>query len=396
MITIEVLDYKLDGLIHLAARTNANLFRRGYAEQVEIVGEPVYIVKDVNVMTDDGMITRKARFARINVQGAVEVSGGAVMLAAVDHGETNIILCAHPEAEARMGQDYFQKLRTDSPSCDHCGFERSRNQTIVVEKDGKVVRVGRSCLEAYLDCPAALSLMRFATAMIDAREVTWEDSEEGSGGHQRIGFAPDDILAVALVVTEFGLHYDKDSVRNGVFEILLNPTKYSSFWSTAPFGKANEIIDWAKTTFDGTNAYMSNVLAILDSEWCRSKHIAFIIGLVPSFYRAMRQKAERAARLNEHFGKVGDKVGVELTHTTSHGYETQYGFSYIHIFRDAEGRTFKWSTSNHLYNESTGGPTEPGDKLRVRGTIKGHETYKDTKQTVLTRCKVEFLSGSPE
>lgn len=389
---VDVLDYKYEGLVALANRTNKNLERRGYSERVEI-GEPTYIVKNVFVLTDDGPIERPARFARVFIKGAFQAHGGATMLAAVDHlDDTNMILCAHPEAEAKMGEDYFQNLRTVRPTCDHCGVNRDRNQTVVVEKDGELVRVGKSCLEAYLGCPAAQALFRFAQAVIDAREVPAESDFWSSG--KTTGYAPEDIIACTLKVTENGTWYHKDEVRHGVLE-LLQP-KNAGWFKDAPFEKANEIVEWAKTTFDGKNSYTSNVLAILNAEWCRPKYIGFIIGLVPSYFRAMRVKVEKAARLNEYFGSVGDKVKLVLTHVSSYGYDTQYGYSYIHILRDEEGRTFKWQTGKALYNELAERTAESGDKLDFRGTIKAHSEYKETKQTVLTRCKFDFLPSVDE
>jgi hypothetical protein len=54
------------------------------------------------------------------------------------------------------------------------------------------------------------------------------------------------------------------------------------------------------------------------------------------------------------------------------------------MFKDAVGRTFKWFSSSSIY--------EVGSTICVTATIKGHDTYKDLKQTNLTRVTL-FVSA---
>lgn len=83
---------------------------------------------------------------------------------------------------------------------------------------------------------------------------------------------------------------------------------------------------------------------------------------------------------SEHIGQVGDKVDIEVTHTRTGYYDTQFGTTWVHNFQDAAGNILIWKTSACSGFEK--------DTLRIKGTIKAHDEYNGIKQTVLTRCKI--------
>lgn len=87
-----------------------------------------------------------------------------------------------------------------------------------------------------------------------------------------------------------------------------------------------------------------------------------------------------------------DRVTLTLEHVRTHGYESYYGWSAIHIFKDTNGNTFVWNTDKKLC-EILGEEWRAQDKrmCEVTGTIKAHDTYNGEKQTVLTRCKLKAL-----
>ena len=57
---------------------------------------------------------------------------------------------------------------------------------------------------------------------------------------------------------------------------------------------------------------------------------------------------------------------------------------YAHNFKDEHGNVMVWKSGT--YPEALG---EDGKKVLLKGTVKEHSEYKDEKQTVLTRCKVQ-------
>lgn len=95
---------------------------------------------------------------------------------------------------------------------------------------------------------------------------------------------------------------------------------------------------------------------------------------------------------SQWLGQVGDKIEVHAKYMFTHSWETNFGYGYwtqtvqhIHIFKDSEGHTFKWKTSNFI-------DADYGTEVVLKGTVKDLDEYKGEKQTVLTRCKVQGVA----
>lgn len=113
-----------------------------------------------------------------------------------------------------------------------------------------------------------------------------------------------------------------------------------------------------------------------------------------------RRMAEEKARkaISQYVGNVGDKYNSVVTYNGSAHFEVKsfsgYGTDtmYVHNFTDANGNKIVWKTGKSLGTWLDNGDWlhyEDGDTVTLKGTIKEHKEYKDEKQTVLTRCKVE-------
>ena len=84
---------------------------------------------------------------------------------------------------------------------------------------------------------------------------------------------------------------------------------------------------------------------------------------------------------SEWQGAVGDRLELELTVQKviplDSGY---YGPSIFHLFTDAAGNEYTWTTGSKTLEEGT--------TYTLRGTVKNLVLYKGSKQTVLTRCHI--------
>lgn len=101
---------------------------------------------------------------------------------------------------------------------------------------------------------------------------------------------------------------------------------------------------------------------------------------------AARIKAEKA--ISKHIGQIGGKVNFKGSYVRSGSWDQRsfggYGTEkmYVHTFKDADGNVFTWKTQKCVC-------LNYGEPVVVTGTIKEHSEYKEEKQTVLTRCKIE-------
>lgn len=100
-------------------------------------------------------------------------------------------------------------------------------------------------------------------------------------------------------------------------------------------------------------------------------------------------------------GEVRERVERTVTYLGHSSYERRsfsgYGTDTVNIYRfaDDEGDLLVWKTTAYLmyYNEVEDNwlPFYAGDRLALRGTVKAHDEYRGTKQTILSRCKVQAI-----
>lgn len=107
-----------------------------------------------------------------------------------------------------------------------------------------------------------------------------------------------------------------------------------------------------------------------------------------------------------YIGEIGKRLTVKATFKKSVEY-TNYKFSYygtthfIHTFEDEAGNIIVWKSTNTVFylNDGKENPARKGDTevitrgsvVELTGTVKDHSTYKDTEQTVVTRCKFKLI-----
>lgn len=84
---------------------------------------------------------------------------------------------------------------------------------------------------------------------------------------------------------------------------------------------------------------------------------------------------------SEFVGMIGERLrGMHMTVVATVALDGFYGESTLHEFTDDDGNCYTWITSaKHL---------PEGHVYWVDGTVKDHQTYRNVKKTVLTRCRV--------
>ena len=83
---------------------------------------------------------------------------------------------------------------------------------------------------------------------------------------------------------------------------------------------------------------------------------------------------------SKHVGKIGDRLDLMLTCDKAVQSQSIYGISTFHVFHDQHDNIFTWSTTSKCLEE--------GETYHIKGTVKGHDTYRNAAQTALTRCSI--------
>ena len=136
----------------------------------------------------------------------------------------------------------------------------------------------------------------------------------------------------------------------------------------------------------------SNLKVALSLEYIGWDKIGLIVSAFPAYNKnleieAERRERERKAReegeLSKYVGEVGKRVSFKpADYKVLTSWETMYGTTTLYKIVDEAGNVFIWKASAWI---NAGRPVE-----KITGTVKEHSEYGGVKQTVLTRCKVEY------
>jgi hypothetical protein len=317
--------------------------------------------------------------------------------------------------------------------CDHCGTDRNRTRLYLVRNDatGEIIQLGHSCIELFTGfSPKGLFALEF-----DAELTGLGDDDEvgGSFGDRDYAVSVDKVIALAWAYSNEGRSYVSakidwkigtgQKVRNHVFggyprrgnfgKDEAAYTKACNEYEAAAEVAKNLIaegtllaaIKASAETVAADSDYGRNLRVILAGETVSGRNLGILASIVSVYAREKELAVKRAAAPAKVQGflapvKTRIKTPIELTVEILRSREGDYGWSTWLVGTTPEGLTVTWNASGRNGFEkwvATGeGPTEGsweelevGDKLVLEAaTVKAHETYQGTDQTVLTRAKV--------
>ena len=85
---------------------------------------------------------------------------------------------------------------------------------------------------------------------------------------------------------------------------------------------------------------------------------------------------------SEWIGKIGERLyDIPVTLIFVHGYNNQFGYSQVVKFETEDKSEIIWFTASDIQ-------IKVGEKGILTGTVKKHDIYKNSKITIVTRCKI--------
>lgn len=85
---------------------------------------------------------------------------------------------------------------------------------------------------------------------------------------------------------------------------------------------------------------------------------------------------------SEWIGEVGERLyDISVTLVSVHGYNNQFGYSQVVKFETEDKSEIIWFTASDIQIKA-------GEKGMLTGTVKKHDIYKNSKTTIVTRCKI--------
>lgn len=305
------------------------------------------------------------------------------------------------------GFEVPEKYRTVQAKCEHCGFSRRRTETFVVQHDdGEYRQVGRQCLGDFLGHKGPHTLAAAAEFWAEIEGLCGGD-DGGFGGAAAtdtvIGFLAQ-VAAVIRVDGWLSRSAAREEGRLGAATAdqalaILHPIagyEPEPEYDVTPVDAqlAEQTLEWAQHN-DGVSDYEWNLKVACNAP--RGVLLPRTEGIVASAIAAWRrlqerderakERAKRPAVVSEHFGTVGKRAVYDLRVIGMTDIEGQWGATVLVRFLDRDGNQATWFSSNGA-RDNEYEHLRIGTTYKVKATVKKHDVYKDTKQTVLTRCAI--------
>jgi hypothetical protein len=285
--------------------------------------------------------------------------------------------------------------------CGHCNTHRRRNVTFMLQhiETLEYIQVGNSCLKnfighdieeklKYFDLLEELQLDIFNFNK-EARKISFFKMEEV------LGIVQSEIKKNGYKSSRAKYEYEIDKTTADDVRWIIND-RYSNIDESKRC--LPRVTDEQREEFknviqyiqdydlsnerEGIQDFYNSLKNVLKYDYCKITDVGLLATLFVVYDKLKaKERMEQQKGVSQYVGAEGDKIEVSVTLEAIFGYETQYGYMHINLFRDADGNIYKWCSKNVL--ELT-----KEEFKTIKATIKGHEEYKNQRQTILTRCKI--------
>jgi hypothetical protein len=387
--------------VALIEKANRRLEKYGIKERFEYEVEETF--KEYESV--GGMKISKA-FTKLTLNSPTISFADNKFLAVVTQEEKGLI--------TKTGEDVeLNGWRPDSMKCEHCGHNRPRSKTYLIEdKDGKRSQIGSTCVEAYLGVkPEGLWA-------VGADPVENMSSGGGSTNAYNMARPTNHMIAYAIAVSDEGKDFvtrgaaqwgDRKSTADDIEAALWSKDPKERAWrekielKATEFmnnGKADEVLNFIRN-LEGDNDYVTNLRTVAAGEMMKPSNSALLVSGIGSYYRDQIKKQRELEKANKPkkvaaavgwVGEIGDKmkdkkatvVGVWDREVRDDYTGHEVTRSQVR-FRDENGHELIWWASKKIEVE------EGAEVIFKGGSIKKHDHFNGTDQTSLTRVKFEEI-----
>lgn len=388
-------------------KTLNNRAKKSKLPEITVSVDPKYVVHRVTFK--DGESCNIA-FANVTVEGLLPVVEGYTFICKIEHTRDNKTgeLIGNM-VKGMSKEEYPEEYRTLHSNCEHCKTKRYRKETFIIESpEKKRMQVGTECLTNYITKHSLEAMMHFLKTVQELSD--FDDMDKVS----RVPDVVDLYQFIEACVESVKIHgwvpktLQIDRTRSYTYSrgweqfypIKLTDDRGNVIYESEHYKISEETTQAVKEYVDlfraktPMNTFEHNLQIILKQEILFKKDCGFAAVVAKNILNATAKKIEKKARVNDHFGKIGDKVELVVTIKARRSFENNFGYrgsvSYlIEMIEDKTGHTFKAFTSVPYCPSTTGDErsVEVGDRFIVQGTIKDHTEYKEFKTTQLTRIK---------
>lgn len=320
----------------------------------------------------------------------------------------------------------LEQYRCAEPDCVHCKLNRRRKTTVLLEKDGEVRQVGKSCLKEYVGIELAKSMTTLMGGFGWGED--WSRYDEAKPWTPLVDFVAVCYASIlALGWTSKGDAYRSASRRATASLAGDQIYRHNNYLHDVSAGRtphreheagyrqvreavaehsefARKAIEWAANPTRDSE-FTQNLAAVASMRGIDPKQMGFAAYIAEGFRREeerrrereMRERSQRHAK-NEWFGTVGDWIGRDRKRSKkdrAKGLQSHPArvvtivskrdleMSTLIKMVDDQGFRFAWFSTY-------GAKVQPGDKVEMTATVKKHSEFRGQRETHVNRC--EFTS----
>lgn len=327
----------------------------------------------------------------VTVTGQMPIIDGWQVIGVVHYDQDQVY--AQTLEGFEMPKHYHEK---QAITCNHCNKPRSRKISFVLQnKEGETMLLGSTCVKDFTGLDDAFYALESAKAL-DAAALDEFDFEMCRAS---IRFTHEEIILDAIrLINVYGYHkydaaYPNQPTKAMLFDLHHTREFRDSFNKVHPLtdkqrAKFKGLMEWAKNIEPNYNDYLINIQKVCTAEHVHEKMVGVAVSIPVAYERHLQRVYEQQQTANttsEYQGELKQRMrglNLEVTDVRTLGYNG-WNTTILFTFKDESNNVYVWFCS------SADIELERGDKVTLDGTVKEHKAYKETKQTVLTRCKLK-------
>jgi len=393
----EVLSYKLPVLRKQIETMNRKAVKLGMALLTLFVGERIVrSFKRTDAMGLEKTVERE--YVKVTVTGERPVLSGWI-LAAVKNVMPNgeMLLSEVP------GVTLPDRFKSPAWNCEHCNMNRRRKELVIVKhlESGEYKQVGKTCLKDFLGGMNVKGYLEYYSMIVEVLSGDIDPDEPGysSDGRGATCYDPTYFLTVAaLIIRKIGwvsVAKSRDTMTaatmtlvcmyvRGMYPEDKELRQEVGEVSGADKALATAALEWSRShSPESTSGYLYNLGVAARQDCVMDKTMGIVASAISAYQRYLDKQQEQKAQADKaptvHVGTVGKREVFSVTVKAVRCFDGDYGVRSLVRMEDESGNVLTWWTGE--------APewTEKTDPVKVKGTVKKHEDYKGTPQTVLTR-----------
>lgn len=343
-----------------------------------------------------------AKFFQVHVEGLARVDDWE-FVATLEHRDAGNIIrkfATHLEVPKR----YYDA----DAVCEHCKTHRNRKNTYIIHniKTDEYMQVGATCLQ---DFTTGLSA-EYVAGYIEMFDKMIEGEALPIGTGARNYYETFNLLKYAVQYTLDLGYTSTQSDNKSTKEYVLEAERYDSHTAMSyeresvedyrrkfrPDYSSDELLQRVEAILayfqevEVTNDYLQTLRVIAECKYISYSEIGYLVSMVPTYYKAIEReneakiRSEQAAK-SQYVGEVGQRITINNpVVTVVSSWENAWGYT-VRYRIVSEDNIYMWDTSAYIDSDK--------HLATITGTIKKHDTYREERQTWLTRCKFTYADN---